>query len=202
MRLQSQTYFFDHYSTQQEFESKVYCIIQDEDHYVWMGTPTGVWRFEGKSFINYTEADGLAGGSVRSLFIDHNQTLWLGHEGGGISRRNGKLFEHITVLDSILKSNVTSINEDKHHYLWITTESDGALVIKNPGATAQHLEYEHFLRGKSLGDQVFSSVLTSDSSLYFVTNVGIRKYNKSGNSFESYLPKGLSTYFSISVMFV
>jgi ligand-binding sensor domain-containing protein len=197
----SQTWYFDNYSTQQEFESKVYCIVQDSDRYVWLGTPTGVWRFEGRSFTNYSQVNGLAEGSVRALFIDHNGVLWLGHEGGGLTRRNGTGFEHLAVLDSVLKSNITSINEDAGNNLWITTESDGALVIKNPAGAVSSIKFEHFLKGKSLGDQVFSSLQTSDGSLFFVTNVGIRKYNHNKNSFEAYLPKGLSTYFSISVMF-
>jgi ligand-binding sensor domain-containing protein len=93
----AQTYFFDNYSTQQEFESKVYCIVQDRNSYVWLGTPTGAWRFDGKSFKNYSQADGLAEGSVRSLFIDSHEYLWFGHEGGGITRHTGKGFEHISL---------------------------------------------------------------------------------------------------------
>ncbi len=197
----SQTYFFDNYSTQQGFESKVYSIIQDKEHYVWLGTPTGVSRFDGKTFIPYSEHEGLAGGGVRTMFIDNRNALWLGHEGGGVSRLTGKKFERITLLDSILRSNITSINQDHENNLWITTESDGALVIRNPQDPARSLKYEHYLKGKSLGDQVFGSLLTTRGDLYFVTNVGIRKYNRSGNSFETYLPRGLSTYFSISVMF-
>ena len=199
--LPAQTYFFDNYSTQQEFESKVYCIVQDKNSYVWLGTPTGLWRFEGRSFTGYSEADGLAEGSVRALFIDHNKTLWTGHEGGGISRLTDKGFEHINLLDSVLKSNITSFNEDRDHNLWVTTESDGALVISNPSEPANAIRFEHFLKGKSLGDQVFGSLVSSSGDLYFVTNAGIRKYNKEEHSFEVYLPKGLSTYFSISVMY-
>jgi ligand-binding sensor domain-containing protein/serine phosphatase RsbU (regulator of sigma subunit) len=199
--LHAQTYFFDNYSTQQGFESKVYAIVQDNKHYVWLGTQTGVSEFDGNEFIPYSEEDGLAEGGVRVLFIDRNKALWLGHERGGITRYTGKAFERISLLDSILRSNITSIIQDADNQLWITTASDGALRIKNPNDPAFSLDYEHYLKGKSLGDQVFNSLLTSDGSLYFITDVGIRKYNKSGNSFEIYKPKGMSTYFSPTVMF-
>jgi ligand-binding sensor domain-containing protein/serine phosphatase RsbU (regulator of sigma subunit) len=199
--LHAQTYFFDNYSTQQGFESKVYAIVQDKNHHVWLGTPTGVSEFDGNNFVTYTQDKGLAEGSVRILFIDNNDALWLGHEGGGITRRNGKVFEKITLLDSVLRSNITSIIQDKDNQLWITTESDGILVIKNPEDPAPFMEFEHYLKGKSLWHQVFGSLSTADGNLYFITNVGIRKYNKTGNSFEIYSPKGLSTYFSISAMF-
>lgn len=201
VQIKAQTYFFDNYSTQQEFDSKVYAIVQDRDHYVWLGTPRGVWQFDGKTFRNYSENEGLAAGSVRVLFIDKNQTLWIGHEGGGITRYSGKKFEKMIFPDSLIRSNITSINQDRDLNIWITTETDGALIIKNPQGAANKPVFEHYLKGESLGDQVFSSLLTSDGNLYFITNVGIRKYNKASNTFESYLPKGLFTYFSISVMF-
>jgi ligand-binding sensor domain-containing protein/serine phosphatase RsbU (regulator of sigma subunit) len=197
----SQSYFFDNYSTQREFESKVYSIVQDNDQYLWLGTPTGVWKFDGRTFLNYTEDEGLSEGSVRVVFNDQSGFLWLGHEGGGISRKIGNHFERIALLDSVLRSNVTSINQDNHDNIWITTESDGALVIRNPQEDADKLKFEHYLQGKSLGDQVFSSLLTSGGDLYFITNVGIRKFNTSQNTFEVYLPEGLYTYFSISAMF-
>jgi ligand-binding sensor domain-containing protein/serine phosphatase RsbU (regulator of sigma subunit) len=199
--LTAQTYFFDNYSTRQEFDSKVYAIVQDKDHYVWLGTPRGVWKFDGKTFVNFSDNNGLAAGSVRALFTDHRNNLWLGHEGGGITRFNGRSFEKIILPDSVIRSNITSINQDKDDNLWITTESDGALIIKNPFDAAGSLRYEHYLKGESLGDQVFSSLITKDGSLFFITNVGIRKYDKKGNSFGIFLPKGLFTYFSISVMF-
>lgn len=198
--MKGQSYFFENFSTQQEFESKVYSIVQDQQQYLWLGTPTGVWRFDGRTFLNYTEDEGLAEGSVRVVFNDNSGMLWLGHEGGGISRKKGKHFERIQILDSVLRSNITSINQAGSD-LWITTESDGALLIYNPEESAENLKFEHYLKGISLGDQVFNSLFTSKGDLYFITNVGIRKFNKARNTFEIFLPKGLFTYFSISAMY-
>lgn len=199
--LLSQTYFFDNYSTKQNFESKVYAIVQDNRHYVWLGTQSGVSRFDGINFVSYSVEQGLAEGGVRVLFIDAGHNLWLGHEGGGITRYNGKTFEEITLSDSLLTSNITSINQDSLKRLWITTASDGALMIKNPAGPAPDIEFEHYLKGRSLGDQVFGSLVTRDGDIYFITNVGIRQYNKTDHTFETYIPKGMSTYFSPTVMF-
>lgn len=201
LNLSAQTYYFDNYSTQQGFASKVYSIIQDKSHYVWLGTPSGVSKFDGTRFISYSQDKGLAEGGVRVLFIDSGNTLWLGHEGGGITRCMGKTFEKISLTDSSLKSNITSITQDQDGQLWITSESDGIVVIRNPQDPAQFLEQEHFLKGKNLWHQVFGSLLTRNGDLYFITNVGIRKYNKTKHSFEIFAPKGLSTYFSIATAF-
>jgi ligand-binding sensor domain-containing protein/serine phosphatase RsbU (regulator of sigma subunit) len=200
--LLSQTYFFDNYSrTEGLGQTKVYCIVQDNLQFIWLGTKDGVSKFDGINFTNYTTENKLAPGGVRVLFIDSNNTMWLGHEGGGISRFNGKTFEKINLPDTLVRSNITSIIQDKDNQLWLTTAEDGALVIKNPMAAQNVLQCEHFLKGKSLGDQVFSSMAARDGTLYFITSAGIRTYNKEKNSFETYLPKGLFTYFQIAVMY-
>jgi ligand-binding sensor domain-containing protein/serine phosphatase RsbU (regulator of sigma subunit) len=199
--LYSQTYFFDNYSTPQGFESKVYSVIQDGQHYVWLGTQAGVSRFDGSTFLSFSVEDGMAQGGVRVLFTSRDQSIWMGHEGGGLTRFNGSLFERINLPDTVIRSNITSISQDHDNQLWITTELNGALVIRNPHDPVKSLRYEHYLKGKSLGDQVFNSLVTADGTLYFVTNVGIRKYNKQQNTFESFSPEGMFTYFLTTVMF-
>jgi ligand-binding sensor domain-containing protein/serine phosphatase RsbU (regulator of sigma subunit) len=199
--LHAQTYFFDNYSTPEGFESKVYSIVQDNQHYVWLGTQTGVSKFDGNTFTPYSAENGLAQGGVRVLFLDRDGMVWMGHEGGGITRYTGKTLERILVTDTLLRSNITSISQDQDHQIWITTELNGALRIKNPREPAGLLEYEHYLKGKSLGDMVFNSLVTADGTVYFITNVGIKTYNKAGNSFESFTPDGMFTFFSTTVMY-
>jgi len=197
----SQTYFFDNYSSSEGLESKVFSILQDDWQFVWMGTKTGVIKFDGVNFFRYTNENGLAQGAVRVLFSDHNKNIWMGHEGGGISRWNGKIFEKIEFRDTLINSNITSIIQDSDNQIWITTAQDGALLIKNPNAPPSEMIYEHYLKGKKLSDQVFCSFAAKDGTLYFITNIGIKKYNKQTDNFESFLPDGLSTYFNITTMF-
>lgn len=197
----TQTYFFDNYSTPQGFESKVYAVAQDKQHQVWLGTQTGLSRFDGNAFVAYAVEDGLAQGGVRVLFIDRDEMLWMGHEGGGITRYNGRSFEKVIFADSLIRSNITSICQDQEQRIWLTTELDGALCIRNPRDPAAFFEYEHYLQGKSLGDQVYHSLVTTGGDLFFITGAGIRKYNPADNSFATYAPRGMFTYFSFSVMF-
>jgi ligand-binding sensor domain-containing protein/serine phosphatase RsbU (regulator of sigma subunit) len=195
----SQTYFFDNYSTAQGFESKVFAIAQDPQHYVWLGTQTGVSKFDGNTFVAFSTEDGLSAGGVRVLFLDKDHTLWMGHEGGGITRFKGESFESV-VMDT-LRSNITSISQDSVGHIWITSELNGAFCIRNPKSPPEHLEYDHYLKGESLGDMVFNSLVTSSGELYFITNVGIKKYIATDNAFSTYAPEGMFTFFSTTVMF-
>lgn len=198
---QAQTYYFENYSASDGLESKVFSIVQDENRFVWLGTKTGLTRFDGNSFKTYTAEDGLAPMGVRVLFKDKRNNLWLGHEEGGITRYQNNKFEKLLIPDSLINSNITSIIEDHENQLWITTESNGALRVKNPDAPISELKYEHFLKGKKLGDRVFNSFVASDGSVFFLIGLDIKRYNPQTNDFDSYLPEGIFRYFPFTVMF-
>jgi ligand-binding sensor domain-containing protein/serine phosphatase RsbU (regulator of sigma subunit) len=197
----SQTYYFENYSAADGLESKVYAIVQDENRYVWLGTRTGLTKFDGKTFANYTVDDGLAPMGVRVLCRDKRNTIWLGHEGGGVTRLNKGKFEIINLPDTIIKSHITSITEDHQQQIWITTAAHGALRIKNPDASANALVFEHYFKGKKLGDMVYKSLATADSSIYFITYLGIKEYNPSTDDFDNYAPEGIFRFFSFTAMF-
>ena len=196
-----QTFYFENYSAEKELDSKVFSIIQDENRHVWLGTRTGITRFDGIKFTNFTSEDGLAPLGVRVLFRDNRDNIWLGHEGGGITRYDHRTFEKITFPDSLIKSNITSIGQDHKNQLWITTFMNGALLLKNPEAPVASLQYEHFLEGKKLGDQVFNSLVTSDGSVYFIVQMNIKKYNPETNDFEVFAPEGIFRFFQFTELF-
>jgi ligand-binding sensor domain-containing protein len=77
--LKAQTYFFEKYGVEQGLSSsKVYSVIQDKNDWLWLGTESGVSRFNGSKFDNFTSADGLAGGGVYSLAEDSLGRIWFG----------------------------------------------------------------------------------------------------------------------------
>ena len=75
--------------------------MQDSKGYIWMGTQAGLSRFDGKNFITYTTAQGLADNTVNCIFEDRKHQLWIGTENGGVSVFNGFNFKNYTRKDSI-----------------------------------------------------------------------------------------------------
>lgn len=57
--------------------SNVYCITQDKDGYIWFGTETGISRFDGTRFRNFSVVDGLMGNEVFSVFTDSRNRVWM-----------------------------------------------------------------------------------------------------------------------------
>ncbi len=198
--LYSQTYYFDYYGVKEGLaQSKVYSVLQEDQGYLWIGTESGATKFDGVTFTNYTSQEGLAEGGIKSIFRDTNGTIWMGHKNGGISIvKNEKIVKH--PLSAFLKGDVLGFIQDADNQLWVMTHGDGVLRIENPNELdTTKVIYEQY-KGNSLSDRVFSGTRALNDTLYFVTDVGIKKYNKAENSFSNYTLKGLTTYFLITVM--
>ena len=54
-----------------------YCITQDADGFIWVGTETGVSRFDGTHFVNFTTANGLPDIEILMLYGDSRGRVWM-----------------------------------------------------------------------------------------------------------------------------
>lgn len=74
----SQEYSYTHYDIPDGLAgSTVYCITQDKDGFLWMGTESGVSRFDGTHFRNFTTKDDLPDLEILELFGDSRNRIWM-----------------------------------------------------------------------------------------------------------------------------
>lgn len=74
----AQDYSYTNYNTKEGLTgSTVYCIAQDQDKFLWFGTETGLSRFDGTHFKNFTTADGLPDNEILKLFVDSRNRIWM-----------------------------------------------------------------------------------------------------------------------------
>ena len=73
--------------------NQVESIFQDSRGYLWVSTYGGLSRFDGKSFINYDQSDGInsLGGTI--YFEDSTGKLWISLQPEGACSFNGQLFK-------------------------------------------------------------------------------------------------------------
>lgn len=70
-------------------------IIEDKNGNIWSATMgEGVYRYDGKSFVNFTVKNGLATNLVYTMIEDKDGNIWFGTT-DGVSRYNGKSFTNI-----------------------------------------------------------------------------------------------------------
>jgi ligand-binding sensor domain-containing protein len=57
--------------------STVFCVLLDKQGFMWFGTETGVSRFDGSKFRNFSTYDGLPDNQVLSMFEDSKGRVWM-----------------------------------------------------------------------------------------------------------------------------
>jgi signal transduction histidine kinase/CheY-like chemotaxis protein len=66
----------------------IYCLLQDRQGYLWLGTAEGLVRYDGTRFVTFTTRDGLADNFITALQEDAaTGHLWVAHYQGARSVR-------------------------------------------------------------------------------------------------------------------
>ena len=177
---------------------EIYSIYQDRKGSVWFGTnPSGVCRYNGKSFDWITEndvtefGDGGANG-VRAIAEDSNGDFWFNTEFRyGVYdpvTLNSTTFynrqESIGSLDGKkdgILNEYLSIVKDNNNNLWMATYRNG--VWKYDGTTVKHYPVQQNAKDIT----VFSIYKDNNGELWLGTHEhGAYKFN--GTTFEKFIP--------------
>lgn len=89
---------------------------------IWMGSSNkGVYKYDGKSFSNFTTQNGLDNDRVNAVFVDRNGIVWVG-TANGISRFDGKRFVSISTDEMKMNNEgVNAIIDDHLGNIWFAT---------------------------------------------------------------------------------
>ena len=108
-----------HYTTKQGLAGNyISCIYQDHEGEMWVGTDSGVTRFDGQHFTNIGTKEGLKYGAVQSIFQDHLGRFWFGCHSGGLIRYDGSHFESFSSKEGYPDHDGWSIIEDHKGNIW------------------------------------------------------------------------------------
>ncbi len=78
--------------------ANIHALLQDKGGNIWVGTiKEGVYRYDGKTFTQFTNKDGLSDNTVYSLLEDTSGNIWIGTK-NGLSKYDGKRIQHIPIL--------------------------------------------------------------------------------------------------------
>ena len=74
------------------------------------------------NFIQYSISEGLPQSQVDAIFEDSKGYIWLGTQGGGISRFDGKDFQNYSKKDGLPSAFIQAIFEDESQTIWVATK--------------------------------------------------------------------------------
>jgi ligand-binding sensor domain-containing protein/signal transduction histidine kinase len=113
----------------------IYSILQDTQGFLWLGTATGLLRYDGYTFKRYThnpfDSTSLSGDFIWSVCEDSSGDLWIGTSGRGLNRyvRSEERFIRYTHVPgdstSLLGDEVAWVYVDRANTVWAGSWNSG-----------------------------------------------------------------------------
>ncbi len=110
-------------------QSSVTCILQDENHALWIGTQDGLNRFDGKQFEVFSseDSDGLKSEYIKCGMKTDDGRLWFGTTNGlSVFDPTTERFTHHTVPGKIALQ-IEGICIDQQGVFWLATSGKGVV---------------------------------------------------------------------------
>lgn len=120
--LGAQRYNFKYYAHGDGLgDMEVHSLIQDRIGFIWIGTASGLYRYDGRQFRGYSQPEGLPDGSIEALHETADGTLLVGTQ-KGIARREGDKFQAVPIPGTPAISTRSSIDSDGQGRVYAATD--------------------------------------------------------------------------------
>ncbi len=168
-------------------------IVQDQQGFLWLGTMSGLFRYDGYRFVPYVHDPqnpaSLGRNEIYGLFVDRAGRLWISLDDGGLDRYDPQIngfihYRHDPKNPASLSHNtLRGMWEDRAGQIWIGSRLGGANVL-NP-ATGNFTHYRHDPNNPdSLRDDiVYRGLQDRDGNLWLATYKGLEQFDPATRRF-------------------
>ena len=98
-------------------------IHRDSDGVTWFGTQGGVSRYDGETFVNFTQK--LASPTVSVIYRDSNGVMWFGTRWRGLSQYDEKGLVTFTTKDGLAANDVMAFYTAPDGVMWLGSRLGG-----------------------------------------------------------------------------
>lgn len=192
--------FFTHFTVKDKHNNTVVPLLEDKYQNIWFGTADGIYRYDGKNFINVPVISADKGNSqvftlsaplksnsasisVISAMEDRKGNIWFGTETSGVYRFDGKNITPVLSQKGInnnanLKLNsITDIIEDRKGNIWFASWNNEGLCRYDGKSFINYT-----LKDGLVDNMIYSIMEDEKGNIWIGTrNHGVWRYN--GKSF-------------------
>ena len=108
----------------------VTAVLHGKSGVTWIGTTTGLFKWENGTATHFGEKQGLALPDVRAIAEQSDGTLWFGMLGGGLGRLQNGVIKQFRKADGLSSDFVQCLHLDPDGTLWIGTYGGGLDCLK------------------------------------------------------------------------
>ncbi|MDX8338206.1 histidine kinase [Draconibacterium sp. IB214405] len=147
--------------------NKIFCVLQDNDGFMWFGTNAGVIRSDGNYYKHYTTKDGLSYNSTVRMKEDMEGRIWCLNTDGSVNYiSNNQVFnESNTPFLGEIKTNFYYYDfyQDRDSTIYLFNGEGGVSIIKGN-------KYLDFTSTYSDGSLIFNISKSENNNFIFWEN--------------------------------
>jgi ligand-binding sensor domain-containing protein len=152
-------------------DENITSLTSDLKGNLWIGTKTGLMKFNGKRFLYYKISSEANSNNILCSTIDYEENIWFGTHAGLFKFRDEGFISY-GAHDGLNNTMVFPIARDNNQALWIGTESGGLFKYENN-------IFEQQKNTVHVGDTI-NCFLKENDKLWISSNYGLSVYrNKS-----------------------
>jgi ligand-binding sensor domain-containing protein len=126
----AQTPFFQSYFLLRKNDRiQVNVILQDQKGFMWFGTTSGLFRFDGKKQQQFTTSSGLPSDVITALAQDSLGRIWIGYQNGKLGFLEHDKINFFDPPEGTSSQPISDILFDKNGNLWFSTFNDGLYYL-------------------------------------------------------------------------
>ena len=191
--------YFEHLTTRDGLsQNSVMSFLQDSQGYLWLGTESGLDRYDGYSIREYhrqrgNEA-GLASDYIWAIAEDAQSNLWLATDGGGLERwdRATDRFQHFKVSSDSARTLLI----DGRGQIWAGTLDQGLDVLDPQTGKVRHYRHRAGDPHSLPADVVCVLYMDHTGRIWVGTDGGLSQYQPATDDFVSYGDPASGTVFT------
>jgi len=107
----------------------VYDMVIRNNTEIWLANNNGISKWDGTNFMKFNKDNGLVFDNVRCLFVDRENILWIGTNGGGLFKFSGELITTTTTKDGLNSNAVMAIIGNDENNMVVGTYGRGLNVV-------------------------------------------------------------------------
>ncbi len=176
-------------------QASINSIVQDKHGFMWFGTQEGLNRYDGYDFNVYLhnpkDQRSLAHDWIWTTYVDRSGQLWVGTDGGGLSRYVHESDDFINLRHdpsypySLSSDRIRVIFQDSAGIYWIGTDGGGLNRLDRVDGNFVRYRHDPEDAASLPSDKIEAIIEARNGDLWIATANGLARFDRRDQKFHA-----------------